>query len=163
MFYAVYKITNKVTGKVYIGKHKTSDLSDGYMGSGKLIARAIKKYGIESFTKEYLFIYDNEQDMNKKEAEIVTEYFCLQDTNYNLCRGGTGGFSYINRCGKNIYGKNGENGKTALVKAHSVLKEIRKDPVYKDKISQKLSLGCKASYERGRENGFSGKAHTDVY
>lgn len=49
MKYTIYKITNKVTGKIYIGKHQTEDLNDGYMGSGKLLKRAQEKYGINSF------------------------------------------------------------------------------------------------------------------
>lgn len=92
MFYTVYKITNNITGKYYIGKHQTRNLDDGYMGSGKLIKRAIKKYGEENFTKECLFVFTTEQEMNDKEKELVI----VSEETYNLCEGGQGGFGYIN-------------------------------------------------------------------
>jgi hypothetical protein len=44
MFYIIYKITNKINGKIYIGKHQTKDVQDSYMGSGKRLRYAIKKY-----------------------------------------------------------------------------------------------------------------------
>ena len=37
MFYTIYKITNKINGKIYIGKHQTKDPYDLYYGSGKAI------------------------------------------------------------------------------------------------------------------------------
>jgi hypothetical protein len=96
MFYTIYKTTNKIDGKIYIGKHQTKDLNDGYMGSGKYLKSAIEKYGLENFEKDILFIYDNEEEMNAKEAELVSEEFVNEDTNYNLCPGGKGGWGYNN-------------------------------------------------------------------
>jgi hypothetical protein len=96
MFYTIYRITNKINGKIYVGKHQTKDLNDVYMGSGKNLRNAIKKYGIENFEKEILFQFDNEDDMNAKEAELVTEEFCLRKDTYNLCPGGKGGWGYLN-------------------------------------------------------------------
>ncbi len=92
MFYTVYKITNKLNGKFYIGKHQTLNVNDGYMGSGKLIKYAISKYGVENFDKEILAVCNNEIDMNNMEKKLVV----LSENSYNLCEGGNGGFSYIN-------------------------------------------------------------------
>ena len=97
MFYTIYQITNLIDGKIYIGKHQTNDLDDGYMGSGRLLKRAQEKHGLENFKKEILFQLDSEQAMNAKEAELVTEEFCLREDTYNLCPGGKGGWGYINQ------------------------------------------------------------------
>jgi hypothetical protein len=91
MNYILYKITNLINNKIYIGMHRTYDINDGYMGSGKILKRAIKKNGIENFKKEILFIFDNEKEMSDKEAEIVNEDFCKKDDNYNIATGGSGG------------------------------------------------------------------------
>ena len=91
MYYTVYKITNLVNNRIYIGAHKTKNIDDGYMGSGKLIRRAINKHGLENFEKEILFIFDNPDEMFSKEAEIVDENFIEEENTYNLKAGGFGG------------------------------------------------------------------------
>jgi len=96
MFYIIYKVTNNLNNKFYVGCHKTNNINDGYYGSGKIIKSAIKKYGIENFTKEILFEYDNADDMFNKEAEIVNEEFLKNELTYNLKLGGYGGFDHIN-------------------------------------------------------------------
>ena len=88
MIYYIYKITNLRNGKIYIGMHRTKSLDDGYMGSGKLLKAAIKKYGKENFKKEILEIFDNEEDMILKEKELVTDEFVLSEDNYNIMPGG---------------------------------------------------------------------------
>ena len=106
MKYTIYQITNVINGKIYIGKHQTNNINDGYMGSGKNLKRAIKKYGIDNFVKDILYVFDSEEKMNYKEAELVTEEFCLREDTYNICVGGKGGFSYINNNGMNNENKN---------------------------------------------------------
>ena len=86
MYYTIYKITNNINNKFYIGKHQTRDLNDNYMGSGNLIKLAIKKHGIENFTKDILFVFNNEEEMNIKEKELVV----LSENSYNMCEGGKG-------------------------------------------------------------------------
>lgn len=67
-------------------------------------------HGVENFTKEILFVFDNPAEMYAKEAEIVNADFLAEENTYNLKRGGFGGFDYINATSKNLYGKNGQPG-----------------------------------------------------
>ena len=96
-YYYLYKIINKLNNKIYVGVHKTDNLNDGYMGSGKILNRAIKKYGVENFKKDILIYFDTAEEMFIKEKEIVTDEFLLREDTYNLRRGGSGGFDYINK------------------------------------------------------------------
>lgn len=41
--YYIYRITNLINGKTYIGQHKYKKIKDTYMGSGKILKNAIKK------------------------------------------------------------------------------------------------------------------------
>lgn len=91
MRFTIYKITNKLNGKIYIGKHQTENANDQYYGSGKAIRDAIRKYGKENFTKEILFDFDTEDEMNLKERELITEEFVAREDTYNLGVGGEGG------------------------------------------------------------------------
>ena len=85
----IYKITNQTNGKIYIGKHSTDNLDDGYMGSGILICKAEKKYGIENFTKEYLAFCDTEERLNWFEKFYIKKYKA-KEVGYNLTDGGDG-------------------------------------------------------------------------
>ena len=96
-YYILYQITNNLNAKIYVGVHKTNDLNDGYMGSGKVINAAIAKYGIENFTKIILEQFETSTAMYAREKEVVTDEFLLREDTYNLRRGGFGGFEYINK------------------------------------------------------------------
>jgi len=89
MQYSIYKTTNKVTGKFYIGKQYKNN--PNYLGSGKLLKKAIKKHGKHNFTKVIL-----EDKLSPKQANIREDFF-IEKTGargrqgYNMARGGTGG------------------------------------------------------------------------
>lgn len=89
----MYRTTNLITNKFYIGVHSTYNLLDGYLGSGKRLKRAIKKYGKENFKIEILEFFETRDEVLKREKEIVNEQL-LNDSNcMNLQPGGGGGFT----------------------------------------------------------------------
>lgn len=71
MSYGIYKITNLINGKMYIGQHVTDNLDDGYMGSGLLMRRALKKYGKDNFRKEWLMFCEDQEELDYMERVFV--------------------------------------------------------------------------------------------
>ena len=116
----IYKITNNINGKIYIGKHidRSETGFDNYMGSGIIIKNAQKKYGINNFTKEILEECSKE-NVNEREIFWINE---LQSTKskigYNVTKGGEGGDTFTNnpkaeilreQISKRLKGKNNPN------------------------------------------------------
>ena len=90
--YYIYRITNKVNGKTYIGQHKYKELNDNYMGSGKLVRRAQKKYGIENFEKEILYSrIQYKETADDIERFAIAKERALGKAEYNIADGGQGG------------------------------------------------------------------------
>jgi hypothetical protein len=98
MYYIVYKTTNTINGKFYVGKHKCKDISkDKYLGSGRTLKKAIKKYGREAFVREILGFFDTESEALDFEENIVTEELIKEEICYNETIGGRGSFYHINK------------------------------------------------------------------
>lgn len=83
-----YKITNNINGHFYYGIHSTDNINDGYMGSGHRLRKAYQLYGIENFSKEILKFFDNRDDLELYESEIVTEELVNDKECYNSIIGG---------------------------------------------------------------------------
>lgn len=88
MHFIIYKITNRINGKYYIGRHATKDVNDSYMGSGIGIKNAITKYGKENFTKEIIAEADSADALWDLEKEIVNEVVVKDPMSYNMSYGG---------------------------------------------------------------------------
>jgi len=86
--FTVYRVTNLLNNKIYVGVHKTDDPDDDYLGSGKLVTAAVQKYGPDQFRKEILFTAEDMETAYRREAEIVTAEFIAREDTYNLVRGG---------------------------------------------------------------------------
>ena len=130
--WTVYKITNTINQKTYIGVHKTGNPNDSYMGSGMAIKNAIAKHGKENFVKEVLFVTEDKATAFLKERELTVDF--SDKNNYNMKLGGVGGFTQANatigrRKAEELYGSEvlGRLGGKASVEQkkgyHSLTKE----------------------------------------
>jgi len=86
----IYRTTNIINGKYYIGVHNTNDIEDGYLGSGVLLQRAIKKYGIGNFKREIIKHFNTSEEAFNNEISVVNESVVNDDNSYNLSLGGDG-------------------------------------------------------------------------
>lgn len=102
MFFTIYETINCVNGKKYIGKHATLNVEDDYLGSGILLTKAIKKYGRDNFSKNTLFVFDSEEEMNAKERELIDQSIVESEEYYNVSYGGEGGTTVL-RAGHPLY------------------------------------------------------------
>jgi hypothetical protein len=157
MNFTLYKITNNINGKIYIGVHKTDNIDDGYMGSGKVLKRAINKYGIDSFTKEILHTFDSREEMFEMESQLVNEDFVKRTDTYNIRLGGFGGFDHVNDTGLNVYGNNGMTG----YGGDNLLSE-KGELVSRLKDKGTYDIFCKKMSDIHKGNTYwLGKTHTD--
>lgn len=94
----IYKTTNLINGKSYIGQHKSKIFeSTKYIGSGKFLNQAFKKYGKENFKCELLEWCENKDELNEKEKYWIKQYNAVENSNfYNIAPGGeTSCFNYL--------------------------------------------------------------------
>lgn len=87
----IYKTTNLINGKFYIGQDSKNNPE--YLGSGKLLHRAINKHGIENFKKETLEVCSSKKHLNEREIYWI-EKTEAKKYGYNIADGGHGGNTY---------------------------------------------------------------------
>jgi hypothetical protein len=135
-YHYFYKITNLLNEHFYYGIHSTDNLDDGYMGSGKRLHYAYKKYGMQNFKKEILKFFDTCSDAYEYEAEMVTEELVKNPDCYNVQLGGKGWNT------KGLVSVKDKNGNCFLV--------FKDDPRY---LSGELVPNCKGLLVVKDKNG----------
>jgi group I intron endonuclease len=99
--YSIYRFTNRVNGKVYIGQtvqcpttRKSDHMRAVESDSTYLIHKAIRKYGLEHFEFEVIFNTFQESDLSEFEMRFILEHDCCvldgKEKGYNMTRGGSG-------------------------------------------------------------------------
>jgi len=86
----VYKITNLINNKEYIGVHRTNNIEDGYMGSGTYLKRSVQKHGASNFKKIIIAFFSTYKDALAFERKLVTEEYINKPNTYNIKEGGYG-------------------------------------------------------------------------
>lgn len=158
-YHFIYKTTNLLSGKYYIGMHSTDDLNDGYLGSGSRLRYSIRKYGKENHKREILEFCDSRETLIERETEIVNLNEIAKEECLNLCVGGTGGSQSpeIQRRWINA-------GKAAFTK------KLKEDINFKNDFCQKISNSMKKLWTNDNyrnqhldrlANNFKGKKHTE--
>ena len=161
MHFIIYKTTNLINNKYYIGKHKTHDLNDGYMGSGKYLGYAIAKHGTENFRRDILFECDSEDEMNELERLLVDNDFIAKKCTYNISVGGKGDFKHVNSRGKNIYRNHRETSRKNMAIAQAAnIHKWKHDKQYRAEQSLKISARMKLHYELN-DSHWLGRHHTE--
>ncbi len=94
----IYKTTNLLNGKIYVGLSKFKpEENPEYLGSGYILKRAIKCYGEKSFIKEILEVCQTkEQTLERERYWIATLKANNREIGYNICEGGTWGDTWSN-------------------------------------------------------------------
>lgn len=92
MYGYVYKTTNLINGKCYIGQHQASKFEfNRYIGSGTYLKKAIKKYGKENFRCELLETCDSQNELDDCEEKWISFYNAVESKSfYNIDAGGNG-------------------------------------------------------------------------
>lgn len=131
----IYKITNLINNKIYIGKDTTSD--PNYFGSGLLINRAKQKYGLSKFIKEIIDETNDYNELSVKEISWINFYKSNdRSIGYNISSGGDGGDTLSNHPDLELIREKISNNSKTKGKTYEEVFGIENAKIYKDKLSK---------------------------
>ena len=89
MYGYIYKTTNLLNNLIYIGQKHANKFILTYLGSGKILRRAIKEYGKENFKVELIEWVATPELLDEREIYWIKYYKATDRTiGYNICEGG---------------------------------------------------------------------------
>ena len=99
MYGFIYITTNLVNKKKYIGQCSYNKVrTEFYLGSGKHIIAAIKKYGKENFSREILCEAENLEELNRLEREYIKLHNAVESREYyNVSPGGKASLGFTGK------------------------------------------------------------------
>ncbi len=151
MYGYIYITTNKINGKIYIGQHKGTCFDKKYYGSGKLLKKALEKYGKENFTINILAKAETEQELADLEIFYIKKYNAAKSIiGYNMSDGG----KVPRLSGSN----NGNYNHRWTQEMRMKMSIMKKKENLKPETLMKMSLARKGKYLSGDNN----KAHAVV-
>ena len=154
-YHYLYKTTNLINEKFYVGMHSTDNLEDGYLGSGKYLRNSINKYGRDNFKHEILEFFKNRKDLVFKEENYVNANFIKDPLCMNIKKGGIGGLvdaqHFINWNGGT--GQLGRNKQKWLYENDPIFKKKKNDISIKNLSGRTWNDNCPSG-------AFKGKKHT---
>lgn len=147
----IYKTTNLINELIYIGKACGIRVSNGYLGSGHHVKRAIVKYGKQNFSRETIDICENRQDQNRKEIFWIDKLDARNPkVGYNISKGGEGGDNFTNNPSKEKIRKKMIAATRLAMKNPEVLAKLQGPKSEEHKIS--LSKAQKQVDRHGEKN-----------
>ena len=135
--------------------HSTSNLKDGYIGSGTHLRRSIRKYGIDNFKLEILEWCNTRDELIEREKEIITENHINNPNCYNMKNGGLGGGKFYSK-------EHQFKCSQAAGLKHS--ERMKNDESYRLNHSKKISEANKRRIARGETSFYcdwTGKKHKE--
>jgi hypothetical protein len=133
----IYKITNLINNKIYIGKDTTSDTN--YFGSGLIISRSLKKYGMENFIKEIIDETDDYNELSKKEIYWISYYKSTdREIGYNISKGGDGGDTLSNHPDLDLIRQKISKNSPKKGKTYEEAFGLEKSKIYKENLKKKI-------------------------
>ena len=95
MFGYIYKTTNLINGKIYIGKREKPYFDNSYYGSGKHLKNSINYYGVENFKCEIVEWCKTKYELYEREKFWIAHYNSLDvNIGYNITKGGPSGSTF---------------------------------------------------------------------